>query len=127
MYPQSSYRGVVAVSEEDVEKPLQLKLCKLLQPNVTTLSHVGDTLTKKSNSPEIETQPNTTLHINVCILAAALYCSFVYIRCQWGNMEIKGVTSTYGGWKQRWQKKSERKSNRDHGETATEAAEGMRM
>lgn len=105
MYPQSSYRGVVAVFEEDVEKPLQLKLCKLLQPNVTTPSHVGDTLTTQSNSPEIETQTNTTLHINVCILAAALYCSFVYILCQWGNTEIKEVTSTYGSWKQRWQKK----------------------
>lgn len=41
VYPQSSYRGVVAVSEEDVEKPLQLKPCKLPQLNVTTLTHVG--------------------------------------------------------------------------------------
>lgn len=87
MYPQSSYRGVVAVSEKDVEKPLQLKLCKLLQPNVTTLSHVGGTLTTKSNSPEIETQQNTALHINLCILPAALYCSFVYTRCQLGAHE----------------------------------------
>lgn len=41
VYPQSSYRGVVAASAEDVEKPLRLKPCKLLQPNVTTLTHVG--------------------------------------------------------------------------------------
>lgn len=77
MHPQSSYKGVLAVSEIYVEKPLQLKLCKLLQPNVTTLNHVGGTLTTKSNSLEIETQTNTMLHINVCILAVALYCSFI--------------------------------------------------
>lgn len=101
MYPQSSYRSVLAVSEKYVEKPLQLKLCKLLQPNVTTLNHVGGTLTAMSNLPEIETQPNTVPHINVCILAFALYCSFVYTRCQWGHMKIKEVTLTYGSGKQR--------------------------
>lgn len=99
--PQSSYRGVLAVSERDAEKPLQLKLCKLLQANVTTLSHVGGTLITKSTSPEIERQTNTVLHINLCILAAALHCSFVYTVCQWGHMKIKEVTLTYGSWKQR--------------------------
>lgn len=125
--PQSSYRGVVAVSEEDVEKPLQLKPCKLLQPNVTTLTHVGGTLATGLNSPEIETQPNTTLHINLRILAATLYCSCVYTWCQWGLVEIKEVTVTFGWWKQWWQKKSDNKNNRDCSKKETTAAEGVRM
>lgn len=74
VYPQSSYRGVVAVSEEVAEKPLQHKLCKLLQPNVTTLIHVGGTLATCLNSPETETKSYTTLHVDFCVFAAALYC-----------------------------------------------------
>lgn len=70
---------------------------------MTTLSHVSGTLTTKSNSPEIETETRSdaALHINVCILTAALHCSFVYVRRQWGHAKIKEVTLTYGSWKQR--------------------------
>lgn len=56
------------MSEKDVEKPLQLKVCKLPQPNVTTASHVGGTLTTESNLPETQRQTNMAVHINVCML-----------------------------------------------------------
>lgn len=88
VYPQSSYRGVVAVSEEDAEKPLQHKLCKLLQPNVTTLIHVGGTLTCL-NSPETETKSYTTLHVNFHVFAAALYVNLFTVGASGGPWRLK--------------------------------------